>query len=156
MEDIKKSQTNRKNTAYTSNELFFNVNLEKFIFYKLYNKKLLYEGYKVVPFCPRCGTPLSSHEVAQGYKDVKEDSVYVAFKLKNEKNSYILAWTTTPWTLPGNVGLAVNSGIDYVKVELEDGDKLILGKEKLDLIKGKYKVIEKRKKITKIYAYITH
>lgn len=112
---------------------------------ELYQKDLLYEGYKVVPFCTRCGTPLSSHEVAQGYKDVKEESVYIAFRIKGEKNEYILAWTTTPWTLPGNVGLAVNPKIDYVKVELEDGDKLILGKEKLNLIKGKYKVIEKYK-----------
>ncbi len=112
---------------------------------ELYNKGFLYEGHKVVPFCPRCGTPLSSHEVAQGYKDVKEESVYVAFKIKGKKNEYILAWTTTPWTLPGNVGLAVNPKVDYVKVELEDGDKLIVGKEKLDLIKGKYKVVEKYK-----------
>jgi len=109
---------------------------------ELYNKKMLYEGYKVVPFCPRCGTPLSSHEVAQGYKDVKEDSVYIAFKVKNKKDEYILAWTTTPWTLPGNVALAVGSKIDYVKVQLPDGDKLILGKEKLNLIKGEYKIIE--------------
>lgn len=111
---------------------------------ELYKKNLLYEGYKVVPFCPRCGTPLSSHEVAQGYKDVKEDSVYIAFKLRKSKE-YILAWTTTPWTLPGNVALAIGPKIDYVKVELEDGDKLILGKEKLDLIKGKYKLLEKFK-----------
>jgi len=107
---------------------------------ELYNKKLLYEGYKVVPFCPRCGTPLSSHEVAQGYKDVTEESVYIAFKLK-KKGEYILAWTTTPWTLPGNVALAVGDKIDYVKVQLPDGDKIILAKEKADLIKGG-KVIE--------------
>lgn len=112
---------------------------------ELYNKKLLYEGYKVVPFCPRCGTPLSSHEVAQGYKDVSEESVYIAFKLKNKKDEYILAWTTTPWTLPGNVALAVNPKIDYVKIKLDDGDKLILGKEKLNLVKGKYEIVEKLK-----------
>ncbi len=112
---------------------------------ELHEKGLLYEGYKVVPFCPRCGTPLSSHEVAQGYKNVKEDSVYIAFKLKNKPGEYILAWTTTPWTLPGNVGLAVGSKINYVKVQLPDGDKLIVGKEKLDLIKGNYKIIEKMK-----------
>lgn len=111
---------------------------------ELYNKGLLYEGYKVVPFCPRCSTPLSSHEVSQGYQDIKEDSVYIAFKLK-KKGEYILAWTTTPWTLPGNVGLAVGPGIDYIKIELPDGDKLILGKEKLDLIKGEYKIIEEMK-----------
>lgn len=112
---------------------------------ELYKKGLLYEGYKVVPFCPRCGTPLSSHEVAQGYKDVKEDSVYIAFKLLEEKNSYILAWTTTPWTLPGNVALAVGPKIDYVKVKLSDEDFLILGKEKLNLIKGDYEVVEEFK-----------
>jgi len=110
---------------------------------ELYNKKMLYEGYKVVPFCPRCGTPLSSHEVAQGYKDVKEDSVYIAFKVKEKKNEYILAWTTTAWTLPGNVALAVGNKIDYVKLKLPDGDTIILAKEKLDLVKGE--VIEKFK-----------
>jgi len=111
---------------------------------ELYKKKLLYEGHKVVPFCPRCGTPLSSHEVAQGYKNVTEDSVYIAFKAK-EEGTYILAWTTTPWTLPGNVGLAVGPKIDYVKVELPDGDKLILGKEKLSLVKGDYKILKELK-----------
>jgi isoleucyl-tRNA synthetase len=112
---------------------------------ELYKKGFLYEGNKVVPFCPRCGTPLSSHEVAQGYKDIIEESVYIAFKLKNKKNEYILAWTTTPWTLPGNVALAVGPNIKYVKVKLSDGDNLILGKEKLDLIKGDYKIVEELK-----------
>jgi isoleucyl-tRNA synthetase len=107
---------------------------------ELYKKNLLYEDYKVVPFCPRCGTPLSSHEVAQGYKDIKEESVYIAFKLKNP-GEYILAWTTTPWTLPGNVALAVGKNIDYVKVKLPDGDKLILGKDRLNIL-NKYKVID--------------
>ncbi len=110
---------------------------------ELYKKDLLYEGYKVVPFCPRCGTPLSSHEVSQGYKNVKEDSVYIAFKIK--EGEYILAWTTTPWTLPGNVALAVGPEINYVKVKLSDGDKLILAKEKLDLIKGDYEILEEIK-----------
>ncbi|MFH1500407.1 MAG: isoleucine--tRNA ligase [archaeon] len=112
---------------------------------ELHKKGLLYEGHKVVPFCTRCGTPLSSHEVAQGYKDVKEESVYIAFKVKKKKGEYILAWTTTPWTLPGNVALAVGKNIDYVKVKLEDGDKLILGKDKLDLVRGKYTIEEKLK-----------
>ncbi len=111
---------------------------------ELYKKELLYEGFKVVPYCPRCGTSLSSHEVSQGYKDVKEESVYVAFKLK-DKNGYILAWTTTPWTLPGNVALAVGPKIDYVKVKLPDGDNLIIGKERLDLLKGEVKIVEKLK-----------
>ncbi len=112
---------------------------------ELYGKGLLYEGHKVVPFCPRCGTPLSSHEVAQGYKDVKEDSVYVAFKVKNEKKTYILAWTTTPWTLPGNVALAVGGKIDYVKVKLPDGDFLILGKDRLDVLEFEYEIVEEFK-----------
>ncbi|MGY4884077.1 MAG: isoleucine--tRNA ligase [Nanobdellota archaeon] len=112
---------------------------------ELYKKKLLYEGYKVVPFCTRCGTPLSSHEVAQGYKEVQEESVYIAFKLKDKKGEYILAWTTTPWTLPGNIALAVGPKIDYVKVKLPDGDKLILGKERLGILKGQCEVIEKFK-----------
>jgi isoleucyl-tRNA synthetase len=112
---------------------------------ELYDKKMLYEGYKVVPFCPRCGTPLSSHEVAQGYKDITEESVYIAFKLKNKDGEYILTWTTTPWTLPGNVALAIGEDIDYVKVELPDKDKVILAKEKLDILKGDYKIIEKIK-----------
>ncbi len=109
---------------------------------ELYNKKMLYEGYKVVPFCPRCGTPLSSHEVSMGYKDVKEESVYIAFKVKGKKDEYILAWTTTPWTLPGNVALAVGEKIKYVKVELPDKDKIILGKERLNVLRGDYKIIE--------------
>ena len=82
---------------------------------EIWKKGLLYEGHKIVPYCPRCGTPLSSHEVAQGYKDVKERSAVVRFKVKGE-DAYILAWTTTPWTLPSNVALCVNPEEDYVKV----------------------------------------
>lgn len=111
---------------------------------ELYKKDLLYEGFKVVPFCTRCGTSLSSHEVSQGYKDTAEDSVYVAFKLK-QKGRYILAWTTTPWTLPGNVALAVGKNLDYVEVELPDGDKLILGKDRLKVLDLKYKIAKEMK-----------
>ena len=82
---------------------------------EIWKKGLLYEGHKIVPYCPRCGTPLSSHEVAQGYKDVKERSAVVRFTVKGE-DAYILAWTTTPWTLPSNVALCVNPDEDYVKV----------------------------------------
>ena len=82
---------------------------------EIWKKRRLYEGHKIVPYCPRCGTPLSSHEVAQGYKDVKERSAVVRFKVKGE-DAYILAWTTTPWTLPSNVALCVNPDEDYVKV----------------------------------------
>ena len=83
------------------------------------DKGLLYKGHKVVPYCPRCGTALSSHEVAQGYKDVKETSVFVSFKVKGEENVYLLAWTTTPWTLPSNVALCVNAGEDYSFVKCD-------------------------------------
>ena len=83
---------------------------------KIWEKGLLYKGFKIVPYCPRCGTPLSSHEVAQGYKDVKERSAIVRFKVKNE-DAYFLAWTTTPWTLPSNVALCVNPNEAYVKVK---------------------------------------
>lgn len=87
---------------------------------EIWNKELLYKGFKIVPYCPRCGTPLSSHEVAQGYKDVKERSAVVRFKVKNE-DAYILAWTTTPWTLPSNTALCVNPNETYVKVKTADG-----------------------------------
>ena len=86
---------------------------------EIWDKGLLYKGYKVVPYCPRCGTPLSSHEVAQGYKDVKERSAMVKFKVKGE-DAYFLAWTTTPWTLPSNLALCVNPEIDYVKIRVAD------------------------------------
>ncbi|MDR1703725.1 MAG: isoleucine--tRNA ligase [Clostridiales bacterium] len=89
----------------------------------IWDKGLMYKGHKVVPYCPRCGTPLSSHEVAQGYKDVKEDSAYVLFKAKDTENDYFIAWTTTPWTLPSNVALAVNPEESYVKAKAADGDK---------------------------------
>ncbi len=85
---------------------------------EIWNKGLLYKGHKVVPYCPRCGTPLSSHEVAQGYKDVKERSAMVKFKVKDE-DAYFLAWTTTPWTLPSNLGLCVNPEVDYVKIKVD-------------------------------------
>lgn len=86
----------------------------------IYDKGLIYKGYKIVPYCPRCGTALSSHEVAQGYKDVKETSVIVKFKAIDEENTYYLAWTTTPWTLPSNICLIMNPNENYVKVKVED------------------------------------
>ncbi|MBI4918435.1 isoleucine--tRNA ligase [archaeon] len=95
---------------------------------ELFNKKLLYEGYKVVPYCPRCETPLSSHEVALGYEDVTEPTVVVKLKQKNKANRYFLAWTTTPWTLPSNVCLAVNKDIDYVVVR-ERNEEYVLAKD---------------------------
>lgn len=106
---------------------------------QMWNKDLLYKGHKVMPYCPRCGTTLSSHEVAQGYKDVKDSSAYVKFKLKDE-DKYILVWTTTPWTLPSNVALAVNKTYDYVEV-LHEGENLILSRSLLNKLNGEYEVI---------------
>lgn len=106
---------------------------------QMWNKDLIYKGHKVMPYCPRCGTTLSSHEVGQGYKDVKDSSVYVKFKLKNE-DKYILVWTTTPWTLPSNVALAVNKKYDYVEV-LHEGQNLILSRQLLNKLNGEYEVV---------------
>ncbi len=111
---------------------------------KINEQKLLYKDYKVVPWCPRCGTALSSHELAQGYEDVKDLSVYVKFKVKNEDNTYILAWTTTPWTLPGNVALAVGEDIEYVQVKKEN-EFLILAKERIEILGGEYEITEEMK-----------
>ena len=83
----------------------------------MFDKGLLYRGHKVLPYCPQTGTSYSSHEVALGYKEVEEPSVYVKFRLENSEAS-VLAWTTTPWTLPGNVGLAVGPDVNYVKVRV--------------------------------------
>ena len=103
---------------------------------EIWNKGLLYKGFKIVPYCPRCGTPLSSHEVAQGYKDVKERSAVVRFKAKGE-DAYILAWTTTPWTLPSNVALCVNPKETYVKVKAADGFTYYMAEALLDTVLGK-------------------
>lgn len=106
---------------------------------------LLYEDYKVVPYCPRCGTPLSSHELAQGYATAEDPSVYVEFPLRDEPGTYFLVWTTTPWTLPGNVALAVHPHVEYALVE-QDGERLILAKELLDeALVGEYKVVKSLK-----------
>ncbi len=102
----------------------------------IWDKGLLYKGFKIVPYCPRCGTPLSSHEVAQGYKDVKERSAVVRFKVKDE-DAYILAWTTTPWTLPSNVALCVNPVESYVKVKAADGRVYYMAEALLDAVLGK-------------------
>lgn len=100
---------------------------------KIYEKGLLYKGFKVVPYCPRCGTPLSAQEVAQGYKTVKERSAFVRFKVKDE-DAYFLAWTTTPWTLPSNVAICVNPKETYVKVKAIDGFTYYLAEELLDKV----------------------
>ena len=100
---------------------------------EIWNKKLLYKGFKIVPYCPRCGTPLSSHEVAQGYKAVKERSAVVRFKVVGE-NAYFLAWTTTPWTLPSNVALCVNPDETYCKVKAADGRTYYMAEALLDKV----------------------
>lgn len=120
---------------------------------EIYNKGLMYKGFKVVPYCPRCGTPLSSHEVAQGYKNVKERSAVVRFKAKGE-DAYFLAWTTTPWTLPSNVALCVNPEETYAKVKCIDGYTYYMAEALLDTVLGPlakeegqkaYKVLETMK-----------
>lgn len=95
----------------------------------IYEKGLLYKGHKIVPYCPRCGTALSSHEVAQGYKEVKETSATVRFKVPDEENTYFLAWTTTPWTLPSNVSLCVNPDVTYAYVRVDGKETLIMAKD---------------------------
>ncbi len=111
---------------------------------QIWEKGLLYKGFKIVPYCPRCGTPLSAQEVAQGYKDVKERSAIVRFKVKDE-DAYILAWTTTPWTLPSNLGLCVNPVEEYVKVKMkEDGRVYYMAHALCDKVLGEdaYEVLE--------------
>lgn len=114
---------------------------------KIWDKGLLYKGHKIVPYCPRCGTALSSHEVAQGYKDVKETSAIAKFAVRGEENTYILAWTTTPWTLPSNVGLCMNPVETYVKIKTGD-EYYILAEALVKTVLGdeaEYEVVETKK-----------
>lgn len=106
---------------------------------ELWHKGLLYKDYKVVPYCPRCGTSLSSHEVAQGYKNVKDNSIYFKLPVKAEPGLFFLVWTTTPWTLPGNTAIAVGENIAYVKVKSGD-EHYILAKERLNILKEPYEI----------------
>ncbi|MDO9120669.1 MAG: class I tRNA ligase family protein, partial [Anaerolineaceae bacterium] len=104
-----------------------------------WDRDLLYQGYKVVPYCPRCGTPLSDHEVAQGYKEVSDPSLFVRMRLIDKPDTSLLVWTTTPWTLPANVAVAAGENVDYVKVhrELDEGEEwLILAEALLDKVFG--------------------
>ncbi len=110
---------------------------------EIHKKGLLYKGHKIVPYCPRCGTALSSHEVAQGYKDVKETSVVARFRVKGRENTYILAWTTTPWTLPSNVALCMNPDETYVEIEA-DGARYIMAEALVSNFFETYTLIEKR------------
>ena len=117
-------------------------------------KGLLYKGYKIVPYCPRCGTALSSHEVAQGYKDVKETSVFVGFKAKFKENTYFLAWTTTPWTLPNNMALCMHPAETYVEIEVADGTHYILAKPLVGKYFEDYRIVaEKTGKEYEYYEY---
>ena len=112
---------------------------------QIWDKGLLYKGYRIVPYCPRCGTPLASHEVAQGYKDVTERSAVVRFKCKDD-DAYFLAWTTTPWTLPSNVALCVHPELDYVKVKAADGYTYWLAEGQLEsVLKEGWTVLERVK-----------
>ena len=100
----------------------------------IYEKGLLYKGHKIVPYCPRCGTALSSHEVAQGYKEVKETSATVRFRVPDEENTYFLAWTTTPWTLPSNVSLCVNPDVTYAYVRVDGKETFIMAKDLIEAV----------------------
>ena len=113
-------------------------------FAELHKKGLIYEGFKSMNLCPRCETTLSNFEVSQGYKDITDISVYIKFKLVDEDNTYFLAWTTTPWTLPGNTALAINPKIDYVKVQVAD-ENFILAKSRIAVLKTEYTLIEEIK-----------
>lgn len=111
---------------------------------QFFDKGLIYRGHKIQPYCPRCETPLSSHEVAQGYRDVKDPSIYVKLKVKGEENTFFLVWTTTPWTLISNVALAVHPHVDYVKV-LHKGELLILAKARLGVLGDDHEVVDSMK-----------
>ncbi|MFD1738898.1 isoleucine--tRNA ligase [Bacillus salitolerans] len=116
-----------------------------YILSTIHQKGLLYKGHRVTPYCPSCQTSLSSHEVAQGYKDVKDLSVTAKFKIKDTDNEYILGWTTTPWTLPANVALAVHSELNYVKV-LQNEEVYVVAEDRLnDVIKGEYTLLSTHK-----------
>ena len=112
----------------------------------IYDRGLIYKGHKIVPYCPRCGTALASHEVAQGYKDVSEISCTARFKVKGEKDAYFLAWTTTPWTLPSNVALCMNANEDYAEIEVE-GKRYILAKALASQLFTDYKELSVKKGI---------
>ncbi len=130
---------------------------------QIHKKGLLYKGHKIVPYCPRCGTVLSSHEVGLGYKDVEDPSIYVAFRRKDNPKEYLLAWTTTPWTLISNAALVVNKDFEYAKVKVDD-EILIMAEQLVKQVMGKreYEIIEKIKgnqlvgiEYEPLYSFIT-
>ncbi|MDD5760469.1 MAG: isoleucine--tRNA ligase [Candidatus Pacebacteria bacterium] len=114
------------------------------VFKELWGKGLIYEGYKSMHICPRCGTTLSNFEVSLGYKDAEDLAVTIKFKAKDLKETFFLAWTTTPWTLPGNVALAVGNNIDYLKIQIKN-NYYILAEKRLEIIKDDYRIIERMK-----------
>ena len=109
---------------------------------QFFDKGLIYKGYKIQPYCPRCETPLSSHEVSLGYRDVKDPSVYVKMKVRGKENTYFLVWTTTPWTLISNVALAVHPEVEYVLVE-HHGERLIVAEARLNVLGGEHTVLQR-------------
>lgn len=111
---------------------------------EFWKRDLIYQGFKILPYCPRCETPLSSHEVAQGYEDVEDPSIYVKIRLKSEADTYFLVWTTTPWTLISNVALALNPEMDYVKVA-HQGQKLILASQRILALNGNFEILKNYK-----------
>ncbi len=128
---------------------------------RFFDAGMIYKGHKIQPYCPRCETPLSSHEVSLGYMDIKDPSVYVKMKVRGEDNTYFLVWTTTPWTLISNVALAVHPEVDYVKV-LNKGEYLILAKARLSVLDGEYQIIEEikgdalaGKEYERIFSYLS-
>ncbi len=108
---------------------------------QFFQKGLIYQGHKIVPYCPKCGTPLSSHEVAQGYRETEDPSIFIRFKKAGEENTWFLAWTTTPWTLISNVALAVHPAETYVKVRYNN-EYLILAKARLDILDDEFEIVE--------------
>ncbi|MEG0909642.1 MAG: isoleucine--tRNA ligase [Bacilli bacterium] len=118
------------------------IETEWWILKKFFDEGLFYEGHKILPYCPRCGTGLASHEVAQGYKEISVDTVTVPFKLKEEENTYFLVWTTTPWTLISNVGLCVNPKESYIKVKSQDNYFIIASKLATKVLGEDYEIIE--------------
>ena len=121
------------------------IESEWWILKKMFDEGFIYEGFKVTPYCPRCGTPLASHEVAQGYETDSVNTVYVPFKVKNQDNTYLLIWTTTPWTLLANVGVCVNPGMTYVKIKSQDKYYIVAESLVNKLFNEDYEVIEKYK-----------
>jgi len=109
---------------------------------RFFDAGLIYRGYKIQPYCPRCETPLSSHEVSLGYEDVQDPSVYIRMRVKGSSDTYFLVWTTTPWTLIANVALAVAPDVMYVKVQ-QQGEKLILAEARLSVLDGEYTILDR-------------